>query len=332
LTEYVTLVTGGGGFIGHHLVSELSKKRRVLVLDNFKRGGASRLDNYASDVVVRECDITDYNQAKKCIADFQIDRIFHLAAINGTGNFYRIPVEVLDVGVLGCYNILKISAARNVRSLVIASSAEVYQSPEIIPTPEDIPLIVPDIHNPRFSYGLSKIYTEYYSFYFAKKHDLNVSIFRPHNVYGPDMGLQHVIPQLLIQFLKNGSSREKITIELKGSDTAQRAFCYVDDIVMGMKLLEEKNVGANVYNLGNRDVVTIGNLLGRIAAFFEKDYETMRSEDQHVGGTNLRCPDLSKVESMGYKCKVDLDNGLKQTIEWYSENYDNLLKIQNPSY
>ena len=116
------------------------------------------LSSISKRINVIDCDITNYDMLNNALTKINIDKIFHLAAINGTENFYNAPLKVMDVGVLGCFNILKYAKHNLVNKVIVASSAEVYQNSEIIPTPEDIPLIVPDVKNPRYSYGLSKIY------------------------------------------------------------------------------------------------------------------------------------------------------------------------------
>ena len=326
------LVTGGGGFIGHHLVNHLIKDNRVVVLDNFSRGTPERLAHLENDIVIKKCDITSYEDIESCLNGIDIDTIFHLAAINGTGNFYKIPIEIMDVGVIGCFNILRYAKEFNVSRIITASSAEVYQEPSKIPTPEDIPLIVPEVKNPRFSYGLSKIYTEYYSYHFGLKHNMNISIFRPHNVFGPDMGLQHVIPQFIMEFLKENSSGSDIKIKTKGSLEAVRAFCYVDDIVKGLDVIHKKNNGVNVYNIGNVQRVSMKELLLEIGNIFDCNFKIQSDADEHLGGSMLRCPDISKIESLGFECSTSLEVGLKLTIAWYKENFHKLELIKNSTY
>lgn len=327
----VSVVTGGGGFIGHHLVKELEKSENILVLDNFSRGVPERLNSCGSNVEVTKCDITNFNELKRILDKYKIKDFYHLAAINGTGNFYKIPVQIMDVGIHGCHNVLNYSLEKKVERFIIASSAEVYQDPPLIPTPENVPLIVPSVTNPRYSYALSKIYTEYYSYQFGIKHNKNISIFRPHNVFGPDMGLQHVVPQFIMEFLKS-ENKELAEINTKGSLDAIRAFCYVDDIVNGLKIIRNKNEGVNVFNIGNDEKVSMRDLLERIANLTTKKYSILSNHDEHAGGTKLRCPDISKIKSLGYCPQYSLDDGLSITVNWYKKNYNELSKYKNEKY
>ena len=329
--KIVSVISGGGGFIGHHLVNNLHESEDLVVLDDFSRGTPERLRNCGSNVEVIKCDLTDFNQLKQALSNYEINNFYHLAAINGTGNFYKIPIQIMDVGILSCFNILKYSTEANINKLIVASSAEVYQNPDIIPTPEDISLIVPSVQNPRYSYALSKIYTEYYSYQFGIINKKNISIFRPHNVYGPDMGLQHVIPQFIMEFLKN-KTQKVAEINTKGSLDAIRSFCYVDDIVDGIKILSEKNDGVNVYNIGTDHRVSIKDLLDEISKISKKDFLIANSDDQHPGGTKLRCPDISKISKLGFKPKNSLQFGLKKTFEWYENNYSALSKNTTDNY
>jgi nucleoside-diphosphate-sugar epimerase len=328
----VVVVTGGGGFIGHHLVESLIKDHHVVVLDNFSRGTFERLANFENKATILSCDITDFDDLEGCLDGYEVKKIIHLAAINGTGNFYKIPVQIMDVGVLGCFNILKYAKRHNVLKVVLASSAEVYQECTEVPTPEDVPLIIPNVKNPRFSYGLSKIYTEYYSYHFGLEHDLNVSIFRPHNVFGPNMGLQHVIPQFIMEFLNQVDQSSEVVVNAKGSLDAIRAFCYVDDIVSGIQLLADHNKGVNVYNLGNTQRISMSDLVDEIADIMGCKYSISQKSNEHIGGTMLRCPDITKAENLGFTCTTSLTSGLEKTINWYKNNLGKLSKITNSTY
>ena len=328
----VSVVTGGAGFIGHHLVKSLSAVSAVVVLDNFSRGEISRLEGLGDEVIIKHCDLTVYEEVELALKEFNVNVIYHLAAINGTNNFYKIPIKIMDVGILGCLNVLRFMKKFGCRVGVFASSAEVYQNPEVIPTPEDVPLVVPSVNNPRYSYGLSKIFTEYYAYHYGIQHDLDISIFRPHNVYGPNMGLQHVIPEFIMEFLRSPPGGDCVRVSVKGSLNSTRAFCYVDDIVKGLKLLRKNNKGVNVYNLGNTDVISMRDLLGELASLFGTRFELEHIQDTHLGGTLQRCPDIAKAQSLGFMPSVDLRSGLKRTIDWYATSYRDLLKGKNDLY
>ncbi len=128
------------------------------------------------------------------------DAVIHLAYINGTKYFYSKPVLILDVAVKGILNIIEACIKNKVKELYLASSSEVYQTPNKIPTDELEALKIPDIFNPRYSYGGGKILSELMGIHYGKKYFKKLVIFRPHNVYGPDMGREHVIPEFINRF------------------------------------------------------------------------------------------------------------------------------------
>jgi nucleoside-diphosphate-sugar epimerase len=188
------LVTGGTGFIGSHITRFLVKEGySVRVLDDNTRGKNSRISDVISEIELIEGDVSNYSLTESACKN--IDTVIHLAFINGTSNFYNHPDKVLNVAIKGILSIASAISKWNIQDLILASSSEVYQFPDIFPTPENIQLVVPDLVNPRYSYGLGKIIQEYYSFH-AMRELSNLTIFRPHNIYGSDMGNLHVIPQL----------------------------------------------------------------------------------------------------------------------------------------
>ena len=225
------LITGGTGFIGSALTRLLLERGfNVRVLDDNSRGNFRRLTDVMDSLDIREGDIRNADLVSKSLIG--VDVVVHLAYINGTINFYERPREVLDVAIVGMQNVLEAMKANDVPELYLASSSEVYQYPDVFPTPEAVPLVVPDPFNPRYSYGLGKIVQEFMSIHadtFLKR----LAIFRPHNIYGPDMGFQHVIPELCAKIVAEKSNK----VVLKGDGSQSRTFCHISDFVQGFGLL-----------------------------------------------------------------------------------------------
>lgn len=311
------LITGGAGFIGAHLVKVLlDESNHVSVIDNFYRSVPERIKVFETNpnFKIFNSDIKNLNAIKPLFED--IDCVYHLAAINGTENFYKIPVEILDVGIYGIRNVLESADFHKVKNVIIASSAEVYQTPPDIPTKEDTLLTIPDIKNPRFSYGLSKIVTESYSMNYDFKHDTKVKIFRPHNIYGPDMGFKHVIPQFistLIQMKKDKGSR----FVSNGSLEATRAFCFISDLIKGLRILEETDITKEIFHIGTNEEIKIDKLIDTLASILSINVRSKTTLDNHIGGTSRRCPDITKMRSLGYSPTTSILEGLEKTCKWY---------------
>ena len=229
------LVTGGSGFIGSGLVKALVKAgHRLRVLDDNSRGAPRRLSEVERDIEFIAGDIRDATTVEKVAKG--VDEVHHLAFVNGTEFFYSQPDLVLDVGVRGILNVIDACRKHGIGTLVLASSSEVYQTPPKIPTDERAPLSIPDPLNPRYSYGGGKLISELMAINFGRKYFERVLIFRPHNVYGPDMGFEHVIPQFALRLDAAAKKRPSGTLrfEIQGSGKETRSFCFIDDLVAGV--------------------------------------------------------------------------------------------------
>lgn len=311
------VVTGGGGFIGAYLVRRLVRDGwDVAVVDTMVRGEAGRLAEVADDIELFTCDVRDQDALERAFVGAEV--IMHLAAINGTENFYKRPELVLDVGLRGALAVVNAGRNAGVPDLVVASSAEVYQTPSVVPTPETIPLMLPDSLNPRYSYGGSKIVSELIAFDYAQDHYRKVQVFRPHNVYGPDMGYKHVIPQFITRAraARDETSSGPARFEIQGDGTQTRAFCYVDDIVDGVLTMYENGGHREIFHIGNDEEVSIRDLAGRVAKAVGIEVEICPTEEAE-GGTPRRCPDIAKMRGLGYQPVIGLDEGLKRTAAWY---------------
>lgn len=313
------LVTGGTGFIGRAIVEKnIQDGNIVTVLDNNSRGSIAKLAHLSDEISFIQGDIRDpeiVNMATK-----NIDQVIHLAYINGTEYFYSRPYDVLDVGIRGILNILDSHKTNHFSELIVASTSETYQNAAQIPTPEEVALVVPDVLNPRFSYGGGKIATELLAVNYARQNELGVKIFRPHNIYGPDMGYEHVIPQLIRKIRSAqmpGTKKCRITIQGDGSET--RSFCFIQDFINGFATVLNDQSDLSVYHLGVNDEISILNLIEKIGKILKVDVE-VESGELLEGSPTRRSPDISKIEKLGFTQKYSLEQGLEPTISWYLEN------------
>jgi UDP-glucose 4-epimerase len=318
------VVTGGGGFIGAYLVKRLVRDGwDVAVVDSMVRGDASRFAEVADDVELHTSDVRDQAALEKAFAGAEV--VMHLAAINGTENFYTQPELVLDVGMLGALAVVNAGRAVGVPDLVVASTAEVYQTPAVIPTPETIPLMLPDSLNPRYSYGGSKIVSELIAFNYGRDHYRQVQVFRPHNVFGPNMGWKHVEPQFIMRALaaKDAHPQGTAPFDIQGDGSETRSFCYVDDVVQGILTMYEKGGHREIYHIGSDEEVSIRDLAGRIGKIVGVDLD-VRPGESATGGTPRRCADITKMRGLGWSPTVGLDEGLQRTVAWYREHRDDV--------
>lgn len=324
------LVTGGSGFIGSALVKRLLREgHEVRVLDNHSRGQLRRLDSLADSVEILDCDVRDAERvvqlSKGC------DAFLHLAAVNGTENFYEKPEMVLDVGVRGMLSALEACRKNSIGNLVVASSSEAYQTPPIVPTPEDVPLIVPDVLNPRYSYGGSKIISELMAINYTRENFDRCTIFRPHNVYGPDMGWEHVLPQFAIRASDAVERQSKGVIEydILGDGEQTRAFINIHDFIDGLMIVIDSGEHHGVYHIGNPEEISIRQVVKEVFSYFDREAEILPGEPV-PGETLRRCPNIDKLTGLGFCPKINIAQGLPELVEWYHRNKSLCPKGDNP--
>ena len=317
MSDEKILVTGGSGFIGSGLVKALLRAGcSVRVLDDNSRGSPRRLAEVAKDIEFIGGDIRDPQVV--ALATQGMDEVHHLAFVNGTESFYSTPDLVLDVGVRGMINVIDACQKHKIGTLVLASSSEVYQTPPKIPTDESAPLTVPDPLNPRYSYGAGKLISEVMAINFGRKYFDRVLIFRPHNVYGSDMGWDHVVPHLALR-LHAAAQRQlsgKLRFEIQGTGQETRSFCFIDDLIAGVMVMREKGEHLGIYHVGTAEEIAIAELARRIAGHAGREIELVAGKPA-PGGTARRCPDISKLAKLGYKPRVPLAQGLPPTLDWY---------------
>jgi len=304
------LITGGTGFIGSAITKYLIKKNyKISVFDNNSRGRLTRLKSVNGRFSFIRGDIRNFKKINSACKNKNV--VIHLAYINGTETFYKKPIEILDIAVKGIINVIESCIKNNVKELYIASSSEVYQTPIKVPTKESEMLKIPDIYNPRYSYGGGKIISELLGIHFGKKYFRKLVIFRPHNVYGPDMGNGHVIPQFINRMKK--ISKKNKNFSILGSGREIRSFIHIDDFIQAFGLIMKKGKHLGIYNIGTQDKIEIKNLAFLISRLTNKRI-IIKNKKIAKGSTKVRCPNISKIKKMGFVKKVPLKNGLKNII------------------
>jgi dTDP-glucose 4,6-dehydratase/UDP-glucose 4-epimerase len=293
----------------------------VRTLDNDSRGTATRLGDIAADVEIVTGDVRDADTVRQAAAG--CNAIVHLAAVNGTEFFYDRPELVLDVGVRGMLAVVDACREEGIDDLVLASSSEVYQIPPVVPTDETVPLTIPDVSNPRYSYAGSKILTELIALNYGRTGFRRVAIVRPHNVYGPDMGWEHVLPQFALRAFEavKSNPRGPVPFPIQGDGRQTRAFIHIDDFTEGLITVMAKGGHREIYHIGTTEEVAIGEVARKVVALFGREARLVPSSAV-AGGTPRRCPDIAKVRALGFSPRMGLDDGLPSLVDWYVAHAD----------
>ena len=289
------LVTGGTGFIGSNISNLLVKKKyKVKIFDNNSRGKISKIQKFKKEIRFIKGDIRNKKSLFKALKN--TDAVIHLAYVNGTKYFYSKPVQILEIAIKGMLNVIDGCIKNNIKELYLASSSEVYQTPNKIPTDESESLKIPDIFNPRYSYGGGKILTELMGIHYGKKYFKKLIIFRPHNVYGKDMGNEHVIPEFIERFKKLKGNKFKI----QGTGNEIRSFIYIDDFVDAFDKILKKGKHLNIYNIGTSEKIKIKELALKLSKIYKKKI-ILNKTSLTKGSTAIRVPNINKIKKLGFK-------------------------------
>jgi len=316
------LVTGGTGFIGAALVTRLVRAgHTVRVFDNQSRGALRRIAAVADTVEVVTGDVRDATAVTRAAAG--MDGVVHLAAVNGTEFFYSAPELVLDVALRGILAVIDACRANRIGDLVVASSSEVYQTPPRVPTDETAPLSVPDVRNPRYSYGGGKIATELVAMNYGRTGFDRVAVFRPHNVYGPDMGWEHVLPHFILRANAAVAAfpRGPVPFQIQGSGDQTRSFIHIDDFTDGLMMVLARGEHLGLYHIGTTDEQPIADVAREVLACFGREAEIVAGPEP-PGATPRRCPDISRLQALGFEPKLTLADGLPDMVAWYRAHAD----------
>ena len=298
----------------------MKKGFEVYIADNYSR---SKRDRYVESIFkkpnVHEIEINLCNKNEYIKLPKEVDYIYHLAALNGTQNFYESPFDVLvnytqpTIELLNYY-----SKSLKLKRFIYAGSSEAYATSVSVfnwevPTKENVPLGVADPTNVRWSYGGSKLYGELAVIAASAQFNIYFTILRYHNIYGPRMGDKHVIPDFLIR-AKRGRYK------LYGHQNT-RSFIYVDDAVSATILCaESENTKNEILNIGSRVEITMFDLAKKIMKLLDVEGNII-CDDPPKGSVQRRVPDITKVCKLtGFSPKVSLEDGLAKTIKFDLKN------------
>jgi UDP-glucuronate decarboxylase len=304
------LVTGGSGFIGSHLCRRLlAQGHEVLVVDNFysstRRNVLDLLDEPRFELIRHDVTFPLY---------VEVDQIYHLACPASPVFYQRDPVQTTKTNVHGSINMLGLAKRLGAR-ILLTSTSEVYGDPAEHPQSESYWGNVNPI-GIRSCYDEGKRCAETLFFDYHRQHQLPIKVARIFNTYGPNMlpNDGRVVSSFIVQALRG----EPLTVYGDGAQT--RSFCYVDDMVDGLiALMNSRPEITGPVNLGNPGEFTMLELASKVLALTGSsgpiEYRPLPSDDPV-----RRKPDISRaLELLGWKPAVDLEDGLRQTVEYFRQ-------------
>ncbi|MBN1384061.1 MAG: NAD-dependent epimerase/dehydratase family protein [Elusimicrobia bacterium] len=308
-------LTGGYGFIGSALCERLVKDNKLIIFDNERRN-ALKYTNLLSNknITAVTGDILDKSSFSETIHKHKPDIVIHLAAMAGVSDYFRHPKKTMEVNMIGTYNVLESVKDLKLEKFLNFSTSEVY-GPFIFRAKENEPTTQGEVKMSRWTYSVSKLAAEHLCFAYQKQYNLPLVSVRPFNIYGPGQVGEGAIKIFAPLAMKNKE------ISVTGDGNQIRAWCYIDDMADAViMILENNNVIGEVFNIGNpRGTITILGLVEKII-----NLTGSSSKIKFIPHPNedivLRVPDIKKAEKLlGFRPKVDFDEGLARTIEWYKK-------------
>jgi nucleoside-diphosphate-sugar epimerase len=311
-------ITGGAGFIGSSLVGRLVNSNQIVIYDNLSRNSLKNTI-YCDHCNIKliEGDILEYDKLASSMKGAKI--VIHLAAIAGIDTVIKSPIKTMNVNLLGTLNVLKaVSMLDNIERVLDFSTSEVFGS-YAFRSEENDTTALGAVGNARWTYAVSKLAAEHlaYSYYSEKK--MPVLSIRPFNIYGPGQVGEGAIHHFIVNALTN----EDLIIHGDGDQI--RSWCYIDDFINGvlLSIVKPEAIG-QCFNIGNpKGTITIHGLaLAVLKATYSKS--NIVYMDKGHADVELRIPNIDKAKKiLGYQAKIDLEEGLKKTANWYYEKIYN---------
>lgn len=321
LSGSTALVTGGAGFIGSHLVDRLLEEEcNVVVADDFSRGSLEHLEHVADEIDIVPVDLTTREGCLR--ATEGVDHVFHLAArVGGIHYIKRENVGGLTPSMLMNQHMLEASRINDVDRFLFASSACIYrqQHNDLNRFTEDQAIPA----DPHSTYGWAKVLGEVACQAYHEDCDLDCSIVRIFNAYGPrenlDLDSAHVIPS----FIRKAIEYPEREFEMFGDGSQERGFIYVSDLAKGMVRAIERKADGEPINLGNgEEVVSIMHLAELVVEISDKDIQIQHDMDAPEGTYKYAADTTKMQDALNWTPEVSLTEGLAETYEWAANELD----------
>ena len=307
------LITGGAGFIGSNLADELIRQgAKVSIIDNLVTGFRENLEEIKGDFEFIEGDLNDDEKLIKALEDVSI--VFHQAALPSVPRSVENPLDTHQACVNGTFNLLLKSKEKGVKRVIYAASSSAYGDQEVLPKVETM------IPKPLSPYAAAKLMGEYYCQVFSRVYGLETICLRYFNVFGPRQNPSSMYSGVISRFIDALMSEQ--TPVIYGDGEQSRDFTFIANVVdANLKAATTKQGISEVINTANGERISLNELLEVLKKITdtqnaEADYQTARTGDvKHSQADNTRA-----VEWLGYQKLVDLEDGLRQTIEWWKNS------------
>ncbi|WP_057979714.1 NAD-dependent epimerase/dehydratase family protein, partial [Caloramator mitchellensis] len=290
------------------------KNNKLMIYDDFSRNS---LKNYKfllenNNVETFKGSILDLNKLKTTIEKFKPNIVIHLAAVAGIDTVIKNPIKTMQVNMIGTFNVLESIKNIEVERFINFSTSEVFGSYAYKVDENNTTNLAP-VGEARWTYSVSKLAGEHLAFSYFKEKGIPIVNIRPFNIYGPGQVGEGAIHQFIVRAIRNEE------IQIHGDGDQIRSWCYIDDFINGVILcLEKEQAIGHTFNIGNpRGTITIG-MLAKLISDIAKSKSPIVYVTKNYVDVELRIPSIEKaITILGYKPKIDLEEGIQKTINWY---------------
>jgi len=305
------LLTGFNGFLGTALARKLSG-RGVRVVGLVRDRNFKTVPDVHSKCSVVYGDLQDVDVIRYSLSHYEIDTIFHLGAMTILRQSVVDPMTCYRTNVMGTVNVLEAARQVGVKKVVVASSDKAYGTYDELPYVETFP-----VQSSPDAYSTSKACGDLITQSYASGYELDASIVRAGNIYGPgDLNLSRLVPRSTLKCLADDPPQI-----YRGVGGYKREFMYIDDVVDAYLVVQERGLPGEAYNVGGSGFLSIIDTVDKIVnltgctkqpEIVDKDFVEIK--EQYL--------DSTKIESLGWECKVKIDEGLERAVEWYKKYQD----------